>query len=198
MSVAQSLAEDINPVPKRARVEARLVLSFTDEDKVGTIQPHDDALVVMLKVRGYGVRRVMVDQGSGVEVMYPDLYEGLNLRPEDLTAYDSPLISFDGKVVIPKGQIRLPIQAGTEVVKVNFILVDAYSPYTAIVGRPWLHALRAVSLTLHLKVKYPVGDGIEELIGSQSRSQSMARQCLVVAILHQPRAGPSAPAEMGS
>ena len=68
--------------------------------------------------------------------MYPDLYNGLGLKPENLTAYDSPLVSFDGKVVIPKGQIRLPVQAGSEVVKVNFIVVDAYSPYTAIVARP--------------------------------------------------------------
>ena len=68
--------------------------------------------------------------------MYPDLYNGLGLKPEDLTTYDSPLVSFDGKVVIPKGQIRLPVQAGLEVVKVNFIVVDAYSPYTAIVARP--------------------------------------------------------------
>jgi len=44
-----------------------------------------------------------VDQGSGVEIMYPDLYKGLNLRTEDLTAYDSPLVSFDGKVVILRG-----------------------------------------------------------------------------------------------
>ena len=40
--------------------------------------------------------------------MYHDLYKGLNLRPEDLIAYDSPLVSFDGKVVIPRGQIRIP------------------------------------------------------------------------------------------
>ena len=68
--------------------------------------------------------------------MYLDLYKGLKLKSEDLTANNSPLVSFDGKVVIPKGQIRLPVQAGSEVVKVNFIVVDAYSPYTAIVGRP--------------------------------------------------------------
>ena len=37
----------------------------------------------------------------------------------------------------------------------DFIVVDAYSPYTAIVARHWLHALGAVSSTLHLKVKYP-------------------------------------------
>ena len=130
-------------------MDIRPALSFSNEDKIGTIQPHDDALVVTLKIGGYDVKRVMVDQGSGTEIMYPDLYKGLNLRPKDLIAYDSLLVSFDGKVVVPKGQIRLPLQASSEVVEVDFIVVDAYSPYTAIVARPWLHAFGAVSSTLH-------------------------------------------------
>ena len=68
--------------------------------------------------------------------MYPDLYKGLNLKPENLTAYESPLVSFEGKTVIPKCQIRLPIQTDSEVVEVDFIVVDSYSPYTAIMARP--------------------------------------------------------------
>ena len=88
-----------------------------------------------------------------MEVMYPYLYKGLNLKPKDLTAYDSPLVSFEGKTITPRGQIRLPIQIGSDVVEVDFIVVDAYSPYTAIVARLWLHALGAVSFTLHQKVK---------------------------------------------
>ena len=95
------------------------------------------------------MKRVLVDQGSAVEIMYPDLYKGLNVKPEDLTTYDSPLVSFEGKTVIPKDQIRLPIQTDSEIVEVNFIVIDSYSPYTAIVARPWLHALGAVSSTLH-------------------------------------------------
>ena len=59
------------------------------------------------------MKRVMVDQGCGAEIMYPDLYKGLNLKPEDLTTYDSTLLSFDGKIVIPMGQIRLPMQASS-------------------------------------------------------------------------------------
>ena len=112
------------------------------------------------------MKKVLVDQDSGAEIMYPDLYKGLNLKPEDLTGYDSPLLGFDGKVIIPKGQIRLPMQVSSEVVEVDFIVVDVYSPYTTIIARPWLHALGAVSSTLHLKVKYPSGDQIEELVGS--------------------------------
>ena len=82
------------------------------------------------------MKRVMVDQGSAAEIMYPDLFKGLNLRAENLTPYSSPLISFEGKVIIPKGQIRLPVQTGSETVEVDFIVVDAYSPYIAIVARP--------------------------------------------------------------
>ena len=50
----------------------------------------------------------------------------------------------------------------------DFIVVHAYSPYTAIVARPWLHALGVVSSTLHLKVKYLSRDQIEELVGASS------------------------------
>ena len=134
------------------------------------------------------MRRVLVDQGSVVEIMYPDLYKGLNLKLEDLTANESPLVSFEGKTVIPKGQIRLPIQTDSEIVEVDFIVVDSYSPYTAIVARPWLHALGVISSTLHQKVKYPSEGLVKEILGSQS----VARQCMVMAILHKLEAVPLA------
>ena len=147
MSVARLSSRDTNQDPKRARVELSLVIGFSDEDKIRTIQPHDDALMITLRIGGYDVKRVMVDQSSAVEIMYPDLYKGMNLKAEDLTPYSSPLVSFEGKIIIPKGQVRLPVQTDSEVVEVDFIVVDAYSPYTAIVARPWLHTLGAVSST---------------------------------------------------
>ena len=120
--------------------------------------------------------------------MYPDLYKGLGLKPEDLTTYSSPLVSFEGKMVVPKRQIRLPVQTGSDVVEVDFIVVDAFSLYTAIMGRPWLHSLGAVSSTLHQKVKYPSGGQVLEIVGSQS----MAKQCLITAIQHKPESDISA------
>ena len=99
----------------------------------------------------------MVDQGSAAKIMYPDLFKGLGLKPKDLETYSSPLVSFEGKMVVPKGQIRLPVQTGSDVVEIDFIVVDVFSPYTAIIGRPWLHSLGVVSSTLHQKVKYPSG-----------------------------------------
>ena len=193
MSVARLPVDDSNLEPKRARLEIQPVLGFSDKDKIGTIKPYDNALVVTLKIGGYDVKRVLVDQGSAVEIMYPDLYKGLNLKPNDLTTYDSPLISFEGKTVIPRGQIRLPIQTESEVVEVDFIVVNAYSPYTAIVARPSLHVLGAVSSTLHQKVKYPSEGQVKEIVGSQS----VVRQCMVAPILHRPEAESSAFTKMG-
>ena len=59
--------------------------------------------MVILRIGGYDVKRVIVDQGSAAEIMYPNLYKGLGLKPEDLTTYSSPLVSFEGKMVVPKG-----------------------------------------------------------------------------------------------
>ncbi|XP_065628025.1 uncharacterized protein LOC136066903 [Quercus suber] len=64
---------DADKNPKSPGHAVPLVLGFSDEDKAGTIQPHEDALVVTLRIGGYDVKRVMVDQGSAVEIMYPDL-----------------------------------------------------------------------------------------------------------------------------
>jgi len=125
--------------------------------------------------------------------MYPDLYKGLGLKLEDLTPYSSHLVSFEGRMVAPKRLIRLPMQASMDAVEVDFIVVDVFSPYTVIMGRPWLHALGAISSTLHQKVKYPSGGKVVEIVGNQIT----ARQCLVAAIQHRLEAEASATADKG-
>lgn len=101
----------------------------------------------------------MIDQGSKVEIMYPDLYRGIGLTPNDLSTYDSSLVGFDGKMVMPIGQIRLPVVAKGKEVVVDFIVVDAFSPYIAILARPWLHAMEAAPSSLHLKIKFTTDTG---------------------------------------
>ena len=105
-----NLAFDIEvegPVHKKSRWEDESI-NFTGKDLRDTIQPYEDAWVVTLRIRGFDVKRVMIDQGNGAEIMYPDLYEGLGLTPKDLTRYDSPLVAFDGSIVMPTGQWPFP------------------------------------------------------------------------------------------
>ena len=65
---------------KRRMKVGRLAISFDEKDLEGTIQPHDDALVVTVWISGFLVKRVMIDQGSGVDIIYPDLFKGLGLK----------------------------------------------------------------------------------------------------------------------
>ena len=61
MSVSCYSDDESNSVPKKIKTNVPLVLSFSNVDKQGTIQPHDDALVVTLRIGGYDVKIVMVD-----------------------------------------------------------------------------------------------------------------------------------------
>ena len=157
---------------------ARELIAFDDDDLEGTIQPNDDALVVITRISGFLVKRVMVDQGNGADVMYTDLFRGLGLKNEDLSKYSTPLVRFDGKMVIPEGQISLPMNMEGKEVVVALIVVASFSPYTAILERPWIYAMGAVSSTLHVKVKFPTEQGIAVVRGSQQ----VAKQCLVVVV----------------
>ena len=66
-------------------------------------------MVVTFRIWGFLMKRVMIDQGSGAEIMYPDLFKGLGLKAKDLTKYDTPLVGFGKKMVMLEGQIKLPI-----------------------------------------------------------------------------------------
>ena len=66
---------------------------------------------------------------------------------------------------------------GKEVV-VTFIVVASLSPYTTILGRPWIHAMEAVPSILHVKIKFRTEQGVVVVRGSLQ----VDRQCLVAAI----------------
>lgn len=130
-------------------------------------QPHDDALVVTAKINAFMVKRVLVDQGNRVEVMYLDLYKGLGLKMKNLSKYVTPFVGFDGRMVIPEGQISLLINIEGKEVMVNFIVVNSFSPYTAILGWPWIHVMGAMPSTLHVKVKFHAEQGVAMVRGDQ-------------------------------
>ncbi|XP_023921526.1 uncharacterized protein LOC112032989 [Quercus suber] len=165
------------PLAKKIR-PTRESIAFDNNDLELTIQLHDDALIVTARISGFVVKRIMIDQGSGAEVMYPDLFKGLGLKNEDLSKYNTPLIGFDEKVVVPEGQISLPVNMGGKEVMVTFIIVASFSPYTAILGRPWIHKIGTVPSTLHMKVKFHTEYSIVVIQGSQQA----ARQCLITMV----------------
>lgn len=56
------------------------VISFGPRDLQGISLPHNDALVIQAKVAGYDVRRVFVDSGSSVNVIFQEALDQMNLE----------------------------------------------------------------------------------------------------------------------
>uniref|UniRef100_A0A2N9ILK1 Integrase catalytic domain-containing protein n=1 Tax=Fagus sylvatica TaxID=28930 RepID=A0A2N9ILK1_FAGSY len=156
----------------------REIISFSDSDLKDVQLPHSDPLVITLRIGNYDVKRVLVDQGSFAKVMYQELYEKLGLGESDLTEFTSPVFGFSGESTVPLGKTIFPMLTGPVNLQTEFIVIQAPSPYNAIMGRGWLHRMKAVPSTLHQKLRFPTKDGVMEVNGDQVA----AKQCVLAAI----------------
>ena len=100
------------------------------------------------------------------------------MKKDNLSKYNTPLMGFDSHMVILEGQISLLVNMEGKKVIITFIAVASFSPYTTILGRPWIHAMGAVLSTLHVKVKFHTEQGIAIVKGNRQ----VVRQCLVAVV----------------
>ena len=139
-------------VSKKSRTDfpnSEQQIFFSDEDLRDVQTPHDYPLVVKQRIGDSDVKQVLIDQGSCSEIMYLDLFHGLGLKQSDLQPYDAPLVGFSGESIRPIGQITMAIHMGPISLDTEFLVVNMPSPYTVIMGRRWLHKLKAVPSSLH-------------------------------------------------
>ncbi|XP_028066347.1 uncharacterized protein LOC114269255 [Camellia sinensis] len=87
----------VQPVIKKGKTEEKDVVSFSTMDLKRILTPHNDTLVVTLRVRDFDVKRILIDQGSSVEIMYYDAFKQLKLRDTDLAPAISPLVGFNSQ-----------------------------------------------------------------------------------------------------
>ncbi len=148
------------------------VITFSEDDARGIHQPHDNALVVTMTIAGFITRQLLVDNGSSVDIIYLPAYQQMKIDKEWLRPIDIPLVGFIGDKVNPSGVVSLMIEAGTNLkqvtTSVEFLVVNCPSAYNVIIKRPTLNKLRAVTLTYHLLVRFPMEHGIRELKGDQA------------------------------
>ena len=134
--------------------------------------PHNDALVISIRIGPAMVRRVLVDQGSSAEVMYFNMFQALKIPAEDLHPTEVLLVGFNGAPVWPLGKITLPVRAGSKTMEMDFIVVNVPSPYNAILGRAWIHAMEAVASTYHQVIRFIGTSGRQEdIFGDQAASK---------------------------
>nr|XP_023927177.1 uncharacterized protein LOC112038586 [Quercus suber] len=165
-------------VPKTARRESPII-GFSEEDARRLHHPHDDALVVSLRVGDYNLHRVLVDNGSSADILYYPAFQQMSTGREQLVPTNAPLVGFEGTRVFPLGAITLPVTVGDypqQITKdVMFLVVNCSSAYNAILGRPTFNSWKAATSTYHLMIKFPTSHGVGEL----RRNQVAAHECYV-------------------
>ncbi|GMN60600.1 hypothetical protein TIFTF001_029691 [Ficus carica] len=157
-------------------------ITFTDDEADQLLHPHNDALIGEIRVAGNIIRRVLIDNGSSVDIMFMDAFSRLKIESAALTPARTPLYRFSGECVRTAGTVSLLVTIGDGPERVTrmveFIIVDRPSVYNAILGRPTLNAIKAVVCTYHLAMKFPT----EGVIGVFRGNQKGARKCYMEAV----------------
>ena len=157
-------------VPKIARKESPII-GFSEEDARHLHHPHDDALVVSVRVGDHNVHRMLVDNSSSADILYYPAFQQMRINRARLIPTNAPLVGFGGTRILPIGSITLLVTVDDypqQITKdVTFLVVDCSSVYNGILGRPTLNSWNAATSIYHLMIKFPTEYGIGELRGDQ-------------------------------
>ncbi|XP_075654309.1 uncharacterized protein LOC142624579 [Castanea sativa] len=155
----------------RTREVDEQAITFTEEDFERIHHPYDDAIVITLLIADYTTRRVLVGNGSLVDILYYPAFQQIRLGRDQLCLVNSPLVGFGGMKMQPVGTITLPVVVGAypqQITKeVNFLVIDCSLSYNAIIGRPTLNSWKVVTSTYHLSIKFPTEYGVGQVQGDQ-------------------------------
>ncbi|KAL5577214.1 hypothetical protein UlMin_018913 [Ulmus minor] len=168
-----NLAKHKNKAPRLSNKP----IIFTKEEASGLWYPHKDVIVVALKIASQKVYKILIDNGSSADILFRSTLNRMNLVGAKFEPVKSALYGFTGDSIHSEGVLSLPVELGTHpcqhIQSMEFVLVDCPSSYNAIIGRPTLNAIRAVTSTYHLLVKFPTVGGIGILKCNQQASRDI-------------------------
>ena len=98
-------------VPRIAQRESPTV-RFLEEDARRFHHPHDDALVVSIRIEDYNMHRVLIDNESSADILYYPALQQMGINRERLVPTNAPLVGFRGTRVLPLGAVTLSVMVG--------------------------------------------------------------------------------------
>ncbi|XP_034708974.1 uncharacterized protein LOC117932034 [Vitis riparia] len=126
-------------------IDGTIVFPALDPSRV--LQPHRDALILTIGVGDYDVKRILIDPGSSADLLQVAVIKRMGFEPSSLENPRRTLSGFNGSSTTSLGDIILPVHAGPVILNVLFSMVEDLSPFNAILGRTWLHGLKAIPFT---------------------------------------------------
>ncbi|KAF8088727.1 hypothetical protein N665_0532s0086 [Sinapis alba] len=150
-------------------------ISFTEEDTKGLDKPHNDPLVVELRIGDCEVTRVLVDTGSSVDLIFSKTLQRMDVKDYELKPCKRPLTSFARDTTMTIGTVKLPVYVARITKIVKFVVIDSLAIYNVILGTPWIHSMKVIPSTYHQCIKFPTPSGTYTLKGDQR----LSRTCFV-------------------
>ncbi|XP_028106180.1 uncharacterized protein LOC114305308, partial [Camellia sinensis] len=124
----------VHPAVKKEKTEIKDILTFSSKDMERIQTPHNDALVVTLRVKDFDIKRILINQGSSVEIMYYDAFKQMKSKDKDLAPATSPLVGFNSQPEWLIEKIILPVKARSVTKQVEFWVLKVPSIYNLISG----------------------------------------------------------------
>nr|XP_009794267.1 PREDICTED: uncharacterized protein LOC104241061 [Nicotiana sylvestris] len=127
---------------------------FDKSDTDGLTLPHFDALVITLSISDTDVKIIMVDDGSDACIIHSRVLTQMRLE-DKIVPCCIKLTNFNNAVERTSEEITLPVLAGGVTLETMFDVMNQDTTYNAIIGRPWIHAMRAIPSSLYQVIKFP-------------------------------------------
>ncbi|XP_074301344.1 uncharacterized protein LOC141632726 [Silene latifolia] len=153
-------------------------ISFDDADVPDEVEHHHDALIITLCIGNFLVKMILVDIGSSVNQIMLESLKNMGFSKKDLVHKAVPLVGFSGKTKQSLGEIVIPTFAGGMNKQVLYLVIDGLSTYKVILGRPWIHEMKALPSTYHQSLKFPTTWGVQEIRGDQNVSRDCYKNAL--------------------
>ncbi|XP_072066845.1 uncharacterized protein [Arachis hypogaea] len=163
-------------------------VTFTHADFNSSIQNLDDHVVVTLQLGDLLVRKVLLDPGSSADILFNSTFQKMKLSDNMLQSTGGDLVGFSGERVPILGSVWLQTTLGehplSKTYDIQYLVVDCFSPYNLILGRPFLNKFGAIVSTVHLCVKFPLqNDQVVTIHGDHKE----AHQCYNISMKLQNR-----------
>ncbi|XP_074300999.1 uncharacterized protein LOC141632343 [Silene latifolia] len=153
-------------------------VTFDDSDLQGVPDLHHDSLVITMQIGTAKVSRILIDGGSSINLVMLDVLKAMKIDEEKITKKSNVLVGFSGETKSSLGEINLPTYAEGVAFYGRCRDLDCLSSYNVIMGRPWIHNVKAIPSTYHQRVKIPTEWGITTIRGEQKAAQECYTQAL--------------------
>ena len=164
---AASVRARVNTVSARENITAVQTvdgpISFPPINPTRDITPHYDALVLTVFINSFDVHMVLVDPGSAADLLHLPAFKHMRVPLDHLSSVGRVLSRFNGATTLTVGDIAFSVKAGPITQQVLFSVVEDLGPNNAILGRAWLHVMKAVPSTYHQTISYLTASGQVDL-----------------------------------